>query len=127
MVDRILTAEAWANARIKEPVRLADWAKAIKLNPVYFGRIFKQETGLRPAWNGLTSAGCKGPANTSRALGKALLRLPKTAASRTNFIFRESSGDTSASRRCSTGKRDSEFYDSPCATAKKLLCPEFSF
>lgn len=48
VVDKILTAETWANARLKEFVTLADWAKAIKLHPVYFGRIFKQETGLRP-------------------------------------------------------------------------------
>ncbi|MDB6124763.1 MAG: MmsAB operon regulatory protein [Pedosphaera sp.] len=48
VVDKILTAEAWASARLKESVTLANWAKAIKLNPVYFGRIFKQETGLRP-------------------------------------------------------------------------------
>lgn len=48
IVDKILTAEAWANARLKEVINLADWSRALKLNPVYFGRIFKRETGLRP-------------------------------------------------------------------------------
>jgi AraC-like DNA-binding protein len=48
VVDRILSAQAWAYARIKEPLTLPEWSKAVQLNPVYFGRIFKQETGLRP-------------------------------------------------------------------------------
>jgi AraC-like DNA-binding protein len=48
VVDKILTAEAWANARLKQTVTLADWSRAVGLNPVYFGRIFKRETGLRP-------------------------------------------------------------------------------
>ena len=48
VVDKILTAEAWANARLRQFVTLEEWAKAIHLNPVYFGRIFKRETGLRP-------------------------------------------------------------------------------
>jgi len=47
-VDKILTAEQWANARLKQPVTLDEWARALRLNPVYFGRIFKQETGHRP-------------------------------------------------------------------------------
>ena len=51
VVDKILTAEAWANARLKQPITLTDWARSVSLNPVYFGRIFKRETGLRPmAW-----------------------------------------------------------------------------
>jgi AraC-like DNA-binding protein len=48
VVDRILAAQAWAYARIKEPLTLPAWSKAVHLHPVYFGRIFKQETGLRP-------------------------------------------------------------------------------
>lgn len=48
VVDKILTAEAWANARLQHPITLEGWAKAIGLNAVYFGRIFKRETGLRP-------------------------------------------------------------------------------
>jgi AraC-like DNA-binding protein len=48
VVDKILTAEAWANARLKEVITLDQWARAVSLNPVYFGRIFKRETGLKP-------------------------------------------------------------------------------
>jgi AraC-like DNA-binding protein len=48
VVDKILTAEAWANRRLKQTVTLAEWAGAVGLNAVYFGRIFKRETGLRP-------------------------------------------------------------------------------
>jgi AraC-like DNA-binding protein len=29
-------------------VTLADWSRAVGLNQVYFGRIFKRETGLKP-------------------------------------------------------------------------------
>lgn len=48
VVDKVLAAESWANARLKEVITLNDWARALNLNPVYFGRIFKRETGLRP-------------------------------------------------------------------------------
>jgi AraC-like DNA-binding protein len=48
MVNRILTAEAWANSRLKQNITLTEWAKALGLNAVYFGRIFKRHTGLRP-------------------------------------------------------------------------------
>jgi AraC-like DNA-binding protein len=48
MVDRILTAEAWATERLKHPITLAEWSRALGVNPVYFGRLFKKETGLRP-------------------------------------------------------------------------------
>ncbi len=48
VVDKILTAEAWANSRLGKTITLKEWAGAIRLNPVYFGRIFKRETGLRP-------------------------------------------------------------------------------
>jgi len=47
-VDRILAAETWANSRLKQPLTLAEWARAVGLNPVYFGRVFRRETGLRP-------------------------------------------------------------------------------
>lgn len=48
VVDRILAAEAWAAPRLAQVVTLADWARAAGLTPVYFGRAFKRETGLRP-------------------------------------------------------------------------------
>lgn len=48
VVDKILLAENWAHARLKKTVQLDDWARAVGLNAVYFGRIFKRETGLRP-------------------------------------------------------------------------------
>lgn len=48
VVDKILAAETWANARLKEVITLSQWAKAVGLNSVYFGRIFKRETGLKP-------------------------------------------------------------------------------
>lgn len=48
VVDKILLAETWANARLNKVITLAEWARAVGLNAVYFGRIFKRETGLRP-------------------------------------------------------------------------------
>ncbi|MBI5395942.1 MAG: helix-turn-helix transcriptional regulator [Verrucomicrobia bacterium] len=51
VVDKILLAETWANARLRQVITLAEWARAVGLNAVYFGRVFKRETGLRPmAW-----------------------------------------------------------------------------
>jgi len=47
-VDKVLAAETWASARLQETITLAEWAKAVGLHPVYFGRAFKRETGLRP-------------------------------------------------------------------------------
>lgn len=48
VVDKILVAETWADARLAKVITLTDWARAVGLKPVYFGRIFKRETGLRP-------------------------------------------------------------------------------
>lgn len=48
VVDKILLAETWANIRLHRVITLAEWANAAGLNAVYFGRIFKRETGLRP-------------------------------------------------------------------------------
>ncbi len=47
-VDTILAAEAWANSRLQQPVTLAEWAGAVGLNPIIFGRLFKRETGHTP-------------------------------------------------------------------------------
>lgn len=50
-VDRILAAEAWAMNRLKEDITITAWSRAVSLNPDYFARIFKRETGRRPmAW-----------------------------------------------------------------------------
>jgi len=48
VVDKILLAETWADTRLGEVITLTEWAKAVGLNAVYFGRVFKRETGLRP-------------------------------------------------------------------------------
>lgn len=48
VVDRVLTAEAWAMSRLGEVITIDEWARAVRLNPDYFGRIFKRETGKRP-------------------------------------------------------------------------------
>ncbi|MFA6543110.1 MAG: AraC family transcriptional regulator [Limisphaerales bacterium] len=48
VVDKVLLAETWANARLGGVITLAEWARAVGLNAVYFGRVFKRETGLRP-------------------------------------------------------------------------------
>lgn len=48
IVDKILLAESWADAHLQQVVTLEAWARAMGLNPVYFGRIFKRETGMRP-------------------------------------------------------------------------------
>ena len=48
VVDRILAAEAWAAPRLAQVITLADWARAAGWTPVYFGRAFRRETGLKP-------------------------------------------------------------------------------
>ena len=48
VVDKILLAETWADSRLSDVITLTEWAKAVGLNAVYFGRVFKRETGLRP-------------------------------------------------------------------------------
>jgi len=47
-VNKVLAAETWTNARLHQNITLDEWARAVGLNPVYFGRVFKRETGLRP-------------------------------------------------------------------------------
>jgi AraC-like DNA-binding protein len=47
-VDKVLTAQMWANSHLRQVISLPEWSCAIGLNPVYFGRIFRRETGLRP-------------------------------------------------------------------------------
>jgi AraC-like DNA-binding protein len=48
VVDRVLEAQAWAADRLGSVITLADWAASVGLGPVYFGRIFRRETGVRP-------------------------------------------------------------------------------
>ena len=48
VVDKVLTAEMWANSRLNQTITLAEWSRAVGLHPVYFGRVFLRETGLRP-------------------------------------------------------------------------------
>lgn len=48
VVDRVLTAEAWAMSRLSEVITIDEWSRAVRLNSDYFGRIFKRETGKRP-------------------------------------------------------------------------------
>jgi len=51
VVDNVLAAQAWAGNRIGSVITLSEWAASVKFSPVYFGHVFKQETGLRPmAW-----------------------------------------------------------------------------
>lgn len=47
-VDKVLHAQRWADEQLGGAVRLDTWAASVGLNPVYFGRIFKQETGRSP-------------------------------------------------------------------------------
>jgi transcriptional regulator GlxA family with amidase domain len=47
-VDRILHAQRWATEHLREVITLKEWAKAAGMTTVYFGRIFKRETGDRP-------------------------------------------------------------------------------
>jgi AraC-like DNA-binding protein len=50
-VDKVLHAQRWADEQLGGTVMLEDWAASVGLNPVYFGRLFKQETGRSPmAW-----------------------------------------------------------------------------
>lgn len=48
VVDNVLAAQSWALSRIKSVITLPEWAASVKLVPVYFGRVFKRETGMRP-------------------------------------------------------------------------------
>lgn len=48
VVDNILAAQSWALNRINSVITLEEWAASVKLGPVYFGRVFKRETGMRP-------------------------------------------------------------------------------
>ncbi len=48
VVDNVLTAQSWAENRISSVITLHEWAASVKLGPVYFGRVFKRETGMRP-------------------------------------------------------------------------------
>jgi AraC-like DNA-binding protein len=71
VVDKILQAETWANARLPEVITLPAWARAAGLNPVYFGRVFKRETGLRPmAWlnQRRLQLACQNLASTSKSV-----------------------------------------------------------
>jgi AraC-like DNA-binding protein len=47
-IDRSLHAQRWANEWLGEVIMLYDWAKAAGMKTIYFGRIFKRETGQRP-------------------------------------------------------------------------------
>ena len=48
IVDRILHAQRWASEHMRETIRLDQWAGVTGMNAIYFGRIFKRETGQRP-------------------------------------------------------------------------------
>jgi AraC-like DNA-binding protein len=48
VVDRILHAQRWARERLGSVIMLGEWARAAGMNPVYFGRVFKSETGQPP-------------------------------------------------------------------------------
>lgn len=48
VVDRILHAQRWATEHVREVVTLTAWARTAGMHPVYFGRVFKRETGQRP-------------------------------------------------------------------------------
>lgn len=48
VVDNVLAAQSWAASRIKSCITLPVWAASVNLGPVYFGRVFKRETGMRP-------------------------------------------------------------------------------
>ncbi|WP_038161866.1 helix-turn-helix domain-containing protein [Verrucomicrobium sp. BvORR106] len=47
-LDAILHAQRWATEHLAEEITLADWAAAAGMGAVYFGRLFKRETGRRP-------------------------------------------------------------------------------
>jgi AraC-like DNA-binding protein len=71
VVDKVLQAETWANGRLPEVITLQAWADAVGLNPIYFGRVFKRETGLRPmAWlnQRRLQLACQNLASTSKSV-----------------------------------------------------------
>ena len=73
VVDKILIAETWANAHLDQVVTLSEWARSVGYNAVYFGRIFKRETGLRPMeWlnQRRLQLACEHLARTSKSVGQ---------------------------------------------------------
>ncbi|EDY16440.1 transcriptional regulator, AraC family [Chthoniobacter flavus Ellin428] len=50
-LDRVLHSQRWASERLSEVIMLEQWAASVGMQPVYFGRVFKSETGQPPmAW-----------------------------------------------------------------------------
>lgn len=47
-VDKVLQSQRWATERLGKTIRLDDWAGSVGVGAIYFGRIFKSETGKRP-------------------------------------------------------------------------------
>lgn len=47
-LDAILHAQRWGMEHLAEEITLSDWAAAAGMGAVYFGRLFKRETGRRP-------------------------------------------------------------------------------
>ena len=47
-IERILSSQRWAIARIGKVVTLREWAGSCGLHSVYFERLFRKETGLSP-------------------------------------------------------------------------------
>lgn len=73
VVDKVLRAETWANARLRQVITLDEWSRGVGLSPVYFGRIFKRETGLRPMdWlnQQRLQRACHLLASTTRSVGE---------------------------------------------------------
>ncbi|MFZ9935821.1 MAG: helix-turn-helix domain-containing protein [Luteolibacter sp.] len=47
-VHHVLAAQEWIQRRLDGPVTVAAWARACRLNPDYFSRLFKAHTGMSP-------------------------------------------------------------------------------
>ena len=48
VVERILHSPRWATEHLRHAVTMEEWARSAGMHPVYFGRVFKRETGRRP-------------------------------------------------------------------------------
>lgn len=110
VVDKVLAAESWANARLKETISLKQWSRAVGLNPVYFGRIFKRETGLNPmAWlnERRLQMACQYLSGTRNSVGEIAASCGFCNQFYFSRLFRRQFGQSPREYRMGTGDRKS--------------------
>lgn len=141
-LDHVLHAQRWANERLGEVIMLRDWASSAGLQPVYFGRLFKAETGQAPMqWLnerrlqlahrllGQTARSVGGiaaecgfacPFYFSRLFRKRFGRSPSEHRKRQNGP-ELASNSSAAEAWLPTVKRDDDSFPRPCREAQNLI------